>query len=263
MAAHILFVHGMWSTPRVWDAWQPRFQRAGFSTEALALPGHDGAAPDSALNGVGLADYVRAVEQRVAQLAAPPVLVGHSLGGLVTQQVAARCRLAAAVLVCSAVPAPVFPQRPSMLPSLIHHFLPWASWRTAFRLSPREAGYLLFNAVPPDERARLVQAMTAESGRVAWEVAYGALNWTRSNRVDRDAIACPMLALAGGQDHIIPIGASRRMARWYGPKLEFREHPAHAHWMLDAEAGWQARADEVCDWLGRLQAGFSPIPGEF
>jgi pimeloyl-ACP methyl ester carboxylesterase len=254
MAAHVVFVHGMWSTPLVWNAWRAHFEHAGFTTEALTLPGHGVDEPDHALHGVGLADCVASVEQYIAQMEEPPVLIGHSLGGLITQQVAARRPLAAAVLVCSAAPAPIFPQRPAMLPHLIRHFLPWQSWRKSFRLSRHEAGYLLFNAMDRDSGDALFDDMKAESGRIAWETAYGLLNWTGSNRVNRSAITCPLLALAGMQDHIIPLGVSRRMARWYGKQLDYREYPQHAHWMLDAEAGWEDRAEEACQWI-RLHAG--------
>lgn len=244
----VVFVHGMWSTPRVWDAWRPRFESRGLHTQAIALPGHHGA--DAArLDGLGVADCVAAIEQQLAGIAGPVALVGHSLGGLLTQLVAARRPLAAAVLVCSAAPAPVFPQRPVMWPALTRHFLRWRSWRGAFKLSRWEADMLLFNAVPKALRAPLQAGMQGESGRLAWEVAFGPLNFSGSNRVDTGTLRCPLLAIAGGRDHIVPVGVSRATARLYGQSLDYREYPAHGHWPLAAEPGWEQRADEVADWL--------------
>lgn len=243
----LLFVHGMWSTAAVWDAWRPRFEARGFATEALSLPGHGG--DSDRLDGLGLEECVRAVEQAIERRPGPVALIGHSMGGLLCQQVAARRPLAALVLVCSAAPAPVFPQRPAMWPALLHHFMRWGSWRGQFRLSRREADALLLNAVPAPARAALFAGMQAESGRLAWQASFGTLNWSGSNRVDASAIRCPMLALAGLQDRIVPPGVSRALARLYGKRLDYREHAQHGHWPLAAEQGWQQRADEVADWL--------------
>jgi pimeloyl-ACP methyl ester carboxylesterase len=237
----------MWSQPWVWDNWKTRFEERGYTCIALTLPAHGESAPDSALETLGILDYSAAVE-RAARQYDRPVLIGHSLGGLIAQQVAARLRLSAAVLVNSAVPAPIFPLRPIMLPGLIRHFMGWGLWRKPFRLSRWEANFLLFNEMSACEQKECYDRLIGESGRIAYELGFGNINWTGSNRVDREAIRCPMLALSGTLDHIIPVSASRRMAAWYGDRLEYREHAKHAHWML-GEQDWQHRADEVLDWL--------------
>jgi pimeloyl-ACP methyl ester carboxylesterase len=260
MRPAILFVHGMWSQPWVWDDWKKRFEDSGYTCIALTLPAHHQGAGDQALERRGLAEYAAAVELAARQHDRP-VLVGHSLGGLIVQQVATRLRLSAAVLINSAVPAPIFPQRPIMLPGLARHFMRWGLWRKSFRLSRWEARHLLFNAMPKDEQDACYRRLIAESGRIAYQVGFGALNVTGSNRVQRDEIHCPMLALSGARDHIIPIGASRRMAAWYGDRLDYREHARHAHWML-GEAGWEDRADEVLEWMHQRlfrNAAASPV----
>lgn len=252
MDATILFVHGMWSQPWVWDNWKSRFESRGYHCVALTLPGHRPGDPDTALERLGIEDYVSAVEHQARQYFAP-VLVGHSLGGLIVQQLATRMRLSAAVLVNTAVPAPLFPLRPVMLPGLARHFMRWGLWKSSFRLAEWEANHLLFNALPKHERRACHRRLTAESGRVAYQVGFGPLNLAGSNRVDRAGILCPMLALSGAKDHIIPVGASRRMAAWYGARLDYREYAAHAHWML-GEPGWTQRADEVMGWLALCRA---------
>lgn len=259
MNQEIIFIHGMWTRPWVWDSWKARFEQAGFSCSTITLKGHAAGESDEALVGVGLADYAAQVHTAVSACAAPPMLVGHSLGGLIAQQVAERVPLAGIALITSAAPAPIFPLRPIMLPALVRHFARPRLWFSTFRLSRWEADHLIFNGLPKAERPAYYARLCAESGHLAYQVGFGPLNRSGSNRVRREAIRCPMLALAGVQDHIIPISVSRRMAAWYGEQLEYREFPQHAHWML-GEAGAEQRAEEVIAWI--RQVGSQPQSSE-
>jgi pimeloyl-ACP methyl ester carboxylesterase len=248
-ARHALFVHGMWSQPWVWQGWVDRFEQAGYVCTAVTLPGHEAGARRDAVHGLGIGEYGAAVERALRELPSPAVVIGHSMGGLIAQQVAARVPVAAAVLINSAAPAPVFPLRPVSLPGLARHFMRPTLYGTAFLPSRWESAYLLLNAMPPPQRDALLARLIAESGRAICQLAFGALNLAASNRVARDAIDAPMLALAGVRDRIVPIGVSRAMSRWYGARrLDYREYPQHAHWML-AEPGWEQRVDEVLAWL--------------
>lgn len=247
MKPEILFIHGMWSRPSVWDRWCQHFEQRGYHCHAIELPGHDVNDSDVLLAGVGLQTYVDAVTSAAAGLHRP-VLIGHSLGGLIGQLVAQRLTLGGLVLINSAAPGQIFPLRLSMLPGLVRHFSQWGLWKKTFRLSPREANYLVFNQVAPSERPLLYAQLIAESGKVAYEVGFGWLNLAQSNRVQKDLINCPMLGLAGGKDRIIPLSVSRGMARWYGKKLDYREYFNNGHWLL-GESNWTQCAHEVAEWV--------------
>jgi pimeloyl-ACP methyl ester carboxylesterase len=255
---HAVFVHGMWSQPWVWQDWVACFEQAGYVCNAVTLPGHEAGARPGAADGLGIGEYVAAVEKVLRELPEPAVLVGHSMGGMIAQQLAARVPVATVVLINSAAPAPVFPLRPVMLPGVIRHFLRPNLYSRSFLPSRWEAGHLFLNGLPESQRDAMRARLIPESGRALYQLGFGALNFARSNRVERDDITAPMLALSGVRDHIIPIGVSRAMARWYGPqRLEFREYREHAHWML-AEPGWERRVDEVLQWLADREKDGGP-----
>ncbi len=243
----IVFIHGMWSRPTVWDQWLSFYRGLGYTCHAIELPGHDAQASDVLLQGMSLDRYVDAVVA-VAEHLPRPVLIGHSLGGLIGQLAAQRLDIAGLVMINSAAPGQVFPLRASMLPGLVRHFSQWGLWRKTFRLSPWEANYLVFNRVAPAEQVALYELLIAESGKVAYEVGFGRLNLSQSNRVQKDRISCPMMGLAGGKDRIIPVSVSRAMARWYGARLDYREYPANGHWLL-GESNWKQCAHEVAEWI--------------
>ncbi|PNB72261.1 hypothetical protein C1X64_20730 [Pseudomonas sp. GW456-E7] len=246
----IIFIHGMWSRHTVWRDWEIFFRARGLNCLMLDLPGHVEHGSDTSLARVALNSYVDAVV-KAADGKKRPVLIGHSLGGLIGQLAAQHLDLAGLILINSAAPAQIFPMRLRMLPGLFRHFCKWALWRKTFRLSAWEADYLIFNRVPQGERAGYRKLLIAESGKVAYEVGFGVLNLARTNRVQKEQIGCPMLALAGGKDRIIPRSVSRRMSRWYGNQLEYREYPVQGHWLL-GEPGWQGHAQQVVDWIETL-----------
>ncbi|MEL0027036.1 MAG: hypothetical protein VW625_00005, partial [Perlucidibaca sp.] len=164
-----------------------------------------------------------------------------------------RAGLAGLVLISSAVPAPRFPLRPVTLPGTLRAFSDPLLWRKSLRLKRWEANYLLFNRVAEAARPQRYAQLVAESGRAAYQVAFGPLNLTGSNRVDRDAITCPILSLIGSHDRIVPAAAGRRMAAWYGgaPRIDHREYPDHAHMMMQEPAGAD-RLRDITGWLNAL-----------
>jgi pimeloyl-ACP methyl ester carboxylesterase len=251
----ILLIHGMWSQPWVWDAWRAVLAQAGYRCHAPALPAHD-APPDApappGLAKLGLAEYTAAMQasaERIAQeTGCAPIVMGHSMGGLIAQMLAVRMPLAALVCVNSASPGSIHQLRPMTLPGTLRHFANPLLWRMPFRLNAWEAGYLLFNQMPADQVRTMHARIVDESGRVAYQQAFGPLNLVGSNRVDKAKINAPMLYLSGALDRIIPVAASRASARWYGDALTYREYPQHAHWLLQ-EPGYEEVLRDVLGWL--------------
>jgi pimeloyl-ACP methyl ester carboxylesterase len=260
---NILFIHGMWSQPWVWADWKARFEAAGHRCEAITLPGHEAAihtlptrrergAASRELGRLGVGEYTDAVGAAMARIddGSGVVLVGHSMGGLLALMGATRFgqHARAVVSVNGAAPGNVFPLRAKTLPGTARHFANPILFRRGFRLGAREAGYLLFNAMPKERRREMAMRLVHESGRAAFQLAFGPLNFARSNRIDKTALRCPVLLLSGARDRIVPAGASRAGARWLGDQALYREYPNAAHWLL-GEPGWEAVVDEVLAWL--------------
>ncbi|MFD2420081.1 alpha/beta hydrolase [Amycolatopsis pigmentata] len=98
-----MFIHGGFHGWWAWEIWQSHFAELGWCTYAISLPGHTDSKqlPDSDFVALDLSDYARAVGELLGWLNEPPVLVGHSMGGIVAQMVAQHANPRALVLVAS------------------------------------------------------------------------------------------------------------------------------------------------------------------
>lgn len=247
-------IHGMWSDAGIWDNYREFFGERGFQVSATTLRHHDQgpeAPPPPELGATSLLDYLDDLEAELAAYEAPPIIMGHSMGGLLTQMLAARGRAAAAVLLNPASPAGINPIRPTVLWTFLRPLSKWGFWYKPHRLTFREARFSMLN-VMPEEQARAAHAgMVWESGRAASEIAYWWADPKKASRVDPAAVRCPVLTIAGGRDRITPLPVERATAARYQATGTYREFPEHSHWTL-GEPGWRDVAGACADWLEQL-----------
>ena len=177
------------------------------------------------------------------------------MGGVLSQMLAAKLNangqqgIRAIAIVTSAAPAPLFPIRLVSIPGVIRNLLRWAFWRKPFSLSRREGKYLIFNKMHEPQRSELAEKLIPESGRIVTQLSFAPITRKRSPAfVAPEALNCPALSLAGQKDRTVPIGVSRRIARYYGRNIEYRELSQHGHWPL-GEEGWEYVANEIQVWI--------------
>lgn len=231
----LYFIHGMWAQPRVWDDLRAHFEAEGYETKAPALPGHDVSPkdpPPDDLDDLGLADYVKALEEDLRGISKPVVLIGHSMGGLIAQILASRIAPAGLVLLATAPSSSIFPLAWEPLRTSWPILSQWGFWDEAVPL-PREAAfYGVFNGVPQDVAEREFDLAVHESGKAFAEVAFGFLSGSRRIKVDYDHIRCPSLVVVGTEDRITPVSYARATARRLPQPLWYRELDGVGHWLF-------------------------------
>ncbi len=238
----ILFVHGMWGGSWMWERYLGFFAGQGYACYALNLRGHHGSRPVPAIGRVPFADYVMDVRGAVAALD-NPILVGHSMGGLLVQKLAELLDPPAAVLLAPAAPRGVFPLCTFELARLALKHLPEMLLARPVAPSFEEASALLLGRTLPAERRPVFERLVSESGRAAFDMAVAGVP------VDARRVRSPMLVVAGYDDRITPAKLLRRVARKYDAEL--RVYEDHAH-MLLMETGWETIAGDVAAWLDAL-----------
>ena len=244
-APPLLFVHGAGHGAWCWDEhFLDFFAEHGFDSYALSLRGHGESGGRECLRWTSIADYVSDVEQVAAGLPGDPVLVGHSLGGLVVQTYLEGRESPAAVLL-----AP--PPRNGMLGPAVRTFRdhPWLSMQVLLTGTPRRlfatpelVRKFFFSPELGEEQVREYAArMGAESFRALLQLMY--------TRPDRARIrGASLLVLGGSLDYFIRPPAIRRTAEAYGAECTILPGVAH-DMMLDAR--WRQAAEAMLEWLQR------------
>jgi pimeloyl-ACP methyl ester carboxylesterase len=251
MTRSAFLIHGMWGGAWCWSRFRPRMEAEGFACTVPTLPFHDmdpRDEPDPRLGRASLLDYADALAAQIATLGERPVVIGHSMGGLLAQMLAARGLASALVLLAPAAPAGVWAIGPSVLRAFWSIQTTWGFWRKPVRQTFAEASESMLHLLPADERRRVYERFVPESGRAVFEIGWWLVDGRHAARVDASKVTCPVLVVAGREDRMTPAWALRRVARRYGATATYRELEHHAHWLV-GEPGWEGVADEVLAWL--------------
>jgi pimeloyl-ACP methyl ester carboxylesterase len=229
----VVFVHGAFCGGWAFDAFRQPFEAAGFETHAPNLLHHERGADLEQLTQCGLRDYAQAIVRYVHTLRAPPVLVGHSLGGLVAQLAALHAQIAGLVLLAPSAPWGV---PPTTLDEHSHQFgltLLGDYWRRPIPPDYRVARSTTLDRLSRDDARRAFARFVPESGRAIRE----AVQWWSDHSMAAQApvyrISAPVLGLAGGRDRVNPPSTVRRViARFPGGQAHFHEFPEMSHWLV-------------------------------
>jgi pimeloyl-ACP methyl ester carboxylesterase len=246
--APLLFVHGSFSNARIWDSnFLPYFTRHGYEAHAFSLRGHGFSEGHERLHTWRLADYVADLEKIATTLPAPPVLIGHSMGGMVVQKYLETHPDAAGLVLMASVP----PQ--GLLPTTLHMAMrhPFLFQQMSlFSLlgpsygTPDMMRRLLFSRDMPDSKLReYFSYVQAESQVVSLDMM--GLN---PLRLKPESLKMPILALGARNDVFVSPAIVEETARWY--KAELQIFPDMAHAMM-LEMSWRKVADYLLDWLER------------
>ncbi|HUR41902.1 MAG TPA: alpha/beta hydrolase [Verrucomicrobiae bacterium] len=250
MARPIVFIHGMWCTGANFSRLVEILKARGHACYAPSLPAHEVGVEHPEVGTQSVADYLAFLEDYVRRqgFAEPPILIGHSMGGLLAQQLAARINPFALVLLTTAAPSGTFGLRLSNVWSFTPVALRWGWWRRPQKLSYRGYVNRAYNGVPVEKHRKLYEGMVEESGRVVLEIAFWFLAGGKATRVDASAIRCPVYIVSSGEDRLTPASVIRRLAAKHYPHASLRHWPHRGHWVLD-DADTDEMTAEIANWL--------------
>ena len=255
-AQTVVLIHGMWMTPRSWDNWIDHYIDRGYRAIAPGWPGvkdpEETRRDPSALKGLGLSKIVDHYESLIRELDRPPIVIGHSFGGLVTQLLLDRGLGAAGVAIGTAPPKGVLRLPLSTLRSGLPGLKNPFDRDGLAPLTPEQFRWRFTNTLSQAESDAIYREhYIPGTNRAFVEDAYAALNRNSPAAVDFDnANRAPLLLIVGQLDHISPPALNKtvlKLQRRASSVTESKEFPGRTHFMAGMD-GWEEVADYALNW---------------
>jgi pimeloyl-ACP methyl ester carboxylesterase len=260
----ILLIHGMFMTPRSWEPFRGYYEARGYRVLTPPWPRMKGEVEDirrdpSALNGLGTIEIVDHYENIVREQDQPPIIMGHSVGGLFVQMLLDRGLGAVGVGIDAAAPKGVLRLPWAQIRSLSPILLNPANNRRTVMLTFAQFRYAFANTLDDVEAMKVYQRNAIPvPGRLVFQAGLANLNPRAATRVNyRNDERAPLLLIAGSEDHTVPASVDRstfRKYRYSTAITDFKEFPGRSH-LTVAEEGWEEVAEYALAWANdRLQA---------
>jgi pimeloyl-ACP methyl ester carboxylesterase len=251
----IVFVHGMFVTPLCWEQWIAYFQSKGFQCVAPAWPGRDQPIetlrknhPDAQVGNLTLAAVVENYATTIKQLSEKPIVIGHSMGGLITQLLLQQDLAAAGIAIDSAPPMGVITTRFSFLRSNWPVINPLVSKTEPYFMPFEQFQYTFVHTLPlAEQRAAYDKYVVPESRQI------GRASLSSVAKIDFKKPHPPLLLIAGTDDHIIPAPLNRNNFTKYKQSssvTDFKEFAGRTHFII-GQKNWEEVADYCLAWLNK------------
>jgi pimeloyl-ACP methyl ester carboxylesterase len=258
---HLMFVHGAWLSARSWETYADYFGKKGYDVSAPEWPRKHGdveemreTAADS--EGLGVKEIVDHYEGLIRELDSPPVLIGHSYGGLFVELLLDRGLGRAGVAMSPAPPKGIlvlpFSTLKAASPALAHP----SRWHGVVPLTLEEFTYGFVNTFTPAKAQEAYDRYCVpETGQIFFEAGFANFHLHPPTEVHfKNEERAPLLIVGAAEDHTVPAKLSKAQYKKYEKSpaqtdyLEFTGRP-HLHIVAD---DWEEIAEAVAGWVAEV-----------
>jgi pimeloyl-ACP methyl ester carboxylesterase len=252
----IIFIHGMFQNPKSWEKWADFFAAKGYNCVAPAWPMHEGepaalrANPSPGLGDLHLNEIITSIQSTVANHD-QPIIIGHSVGGLIVQLLINKGLASAGIAIDSVAPN-------AMLD------FDWGFFKNSALIANPFKGNEPFYMDEASFHGAFANTLTEEAANQAFATyaTHDSRNVLRdcmgeAGRLDLSVPHAPLLLIAGEKDEIIPNTLTEKNFDAYTDMASitaFKEFPNRSHYIC-GEPGWEEVAEYVHTWLKGLDRG--------
>jgi pimeloyl-ACP methyl ester carboxylesterase len=252
----IVLIHGFWVTPRSWENWISHYETSGYRVLAPAYPGFEVEVEaltrdPSPIEAVTVPQIIEHLEAVVRELDSPPILIGHSAGGVFTQILLDHGFGAAGVAINSAPTEGVKVVPLSQIKSTFPVLKNPANRHKAVGFTHEQWHYAFTNTFSEEKsRALYERYHIPASGQIFWGSALANIhpgrddNYVNYKNDDR----APLLFISGSEDHLMPPKIQRSNAKHYTSNTVTAVKEFEGPHLLPAQDGWEEIADYALTW---------------
>jgi pimeloyl-ACP methyl ester carboxylesterase len=255
----IVLIHGFWVTPRSWEKWVERYEGKGYHVLTPTYPGfevevealREDPSPIEALTFPAIIEHIGGI---IDGLDKPPIIIGHSAGGALTQILLDHGYGAAGVAIDSVPPEGVWVTPVSQIRSLFPILKNPANRHKAVGYTPEQFHYAFANTLSREESDEVYERYhIPASGRLVWVGA--TANFTPGHQEDyvdfRNEDRAPLLLIGGSEDNIMPPAVNQSNAKHYRhakSSNDYKEFEGRSHYSVIGGEGWEEVADYALEW---------------
>ena len=262
----LMLIHGAWLSSTSWENFAEYFGNRGFAVSAPEWPRKQGdleelVADADEIAGLGLTEIVDHYEAQIRALPEPPVLVGHSFGGLIVELLLDRGLGRAGVAMSPAPPKGIlvlpFSSLKAAAPALAHP----SKWHGVVPLTLEEFTYGFVNTFSPEDAAAAYNKYAVpETGQIFYEAGFANFHLHPPTEVHfKSQDRAPLLIVGADKDHTVPASLSHKQYEKYErspARTDYLEFAGRPHLMMVAE-GWEEIAAGIENWINGVLAGSS------
>jgi pimeloyl-ACP methyl ester carboxylesterase len=252
----IVLIHGFWVTPRSWEDWKAHYEAKGYTVLTPAYPGFEVEvealnADPTPIERLQVSEIVEHLESVVGALDAPPIIMGHSAGGVFTQLLLDHGYGAVGVAINSAPTEGVKRVPLSQVKAAFPVLKNPANRHRAVGFTFEQWEYAFTNGFGEEKsRALYERYHIPASGNVFWGSALANIHpgkddtWVDYDNADR----APLLFISGSEDHLMPPSIQKSNAKHYSDELVTEVVEFEGPHLLPSRENWQEVADHALDW---------------
>lgn len=250
----IVLIHGMFVNNTSWSEWKTYFEKQGYTVHTPANPGHEGNPADlrrnvhPQLTQTGFEDVVMNIVRLIDTLPEKPIVIGHSMAGLVVQKLVEMGKAYAGISINGAPPKNVLP--PLSTIKIVWPAINFFKGGSAYMGSKEWYRKAFFNTISAAEADKAFDAIAVPESR---KIGRDTVLKSFSN-VDFKKQHAPILFIAGGKDTIFPPSLTKKISERYKDSssiVGYKEFTDRSHFTC-GEKGWQDVAGYIQNWLEQL-----------